>query len=184
MNDDDAESRVLDVAARLFYEQGIQAVGMDRIRDASGVSLKRLYRLFPAKEQLVEATLRHRERQALDALERTTRGDATPEAKILAIFDLLGDWFSAPDYRGCDFINAFGELGAQSERVAHTARDHKQRWRDLLADLVAQAGRPPQLADQLALLVNGAMVTAGMRGSPAPARDARAAAESLLRRSG
>lgn len=177
----DAEARVLDAASRLFYERGIQAVGMDAIRDASGVSLKRLYRLFPAKEQLVEATLRHRESGVREQLARATAGDGAPSRRILAIFDLLREWFSAPDYRGCAYINAYGELSAGSALVAHAVEQHKALWRELLGELVAEGGGPPRLADQLAILVNGAMVTAAIARSPAPADDARAAAELLLR---
>src|SRR5687767_827251 len=56
-----AAQQVVAAADRLFYERGIRTVGMDDIRDASGVSLKRLYRLFPAKEELAEEVLRRRE---------------------------------------------------------------------------------------------------------------------------
>lgn len=177
----DAETRVLDEASRLFYERGIQAVGMDAIRDASGVSLKRLYRLFPAKEHLVEATLRHREAGVREQMARATAGGAPPAQRILAIFDLLRDWFDAPGYRGCAYINAYGELSAGSRLVANAVEQHKALWRELLGHLVAEAGGPPRLADQLAILVNGAMVMAAILRSPAPADDARAAAELLLR---
>ena len=56
-----AREQALDAAEKLFYGRGIQSVGMDDIRGASGVSLKRLYQLFPAKEQLVEAYLERRD---------------------------------------------------------------------------------------------------------------------------
>jgi AcrR family transcriptional regulator len=179
---DDAAARVLDAAGRLFYERGFQAVGMDAIRDASGVSLKRIYRLFPAKEALVEAMLRERERTALTALRRIAHDTSArdPRERILAVFDLLGEWFAAPGYRGCEFINAYGELGPSSERVAAVARAHKREWVTVLAGLVAEAGGPPRLADQLALLVNGAMVTAALGTTAAPARDARDTAALLL----
>lgn len=189
----DPAERVLDAAGRLFYERGVQAVGMDAIRDASGVSLKRLYALFPAKEALVEAVLLRRARQVGAELARASSGAAAaragaapgaasddPRERILAIFALLGTWFGAPGYRGCEFINAFGELGATSDRVAAVARAHKQEWRELFGELVREAGGPPRLAGQLALLVNGAMVSAAMVDAAEAARDARDAAAVLL----
>jgi AcrR family transcriptional regulator len=56
-----ARERALDAAEELFYGRGVQSVGMDDVRGASGVSLKRLYQLFPSKEQLVEAYLERRD---------------------------------------------------------------------------------------------------------------------------
>lgn len=175
-----AKARLLDAADVLFYERGVQAVGMDAIREASGVSLKRAYQVFPSKDQLVEAVLRRRDRSVRTAIGAYTSAPTTPTDRILAVFDYLYDWFSEPDYRGCAFINSFAELGGASENIAGIVRGHKQAVRDHLADLVAAAGHPPGLADQLAILANGAMVTAAIGGSAEPARQARAAAQLLL----
>lgn len=177
----DAREQVLDAAGRLFAERGVQAVGMDAIRDASGVSLKRIYALFPAKEALVAATLQEREQAVLAQLDAiAARAERPPRERILAIFDLVGAWFAQPGYRGCEFVSAFGELGPASELIATTARDHKRAWVALLERLTAEAGGPPQLAAQLSLLVNGAMVSAALGATDAPAAEARAAAAVLL----
>lgn len=177
-----AQSKALDVAEELFYGRGVQAVGMDEIRDASGVSLKRIYRLFPTKEHLLTEVLRRRDvrwrRRLADHVAAAT-GD--PSGRLLAVFDWLHQWFGEPDFRGCAWINMFGELGAVSARVADQARAHKLAFRDYLVDLVAAAGRPAELADHLLLLAEGAITTAAITGSPEPARQARAAAELLLR---
>ncbi|MEV4479107.1 TetR/AcrR family transcriptional regulator [Micromonospora coxensis] len=175
-----AEERLLAAADTLFYERGVQAVGMDAIRQASGVSLKRAYQLFPSKEQLVEAVLRRRDRAVLAGLEAYTSARATPTARILAVFDYLDDWFRQPDFRGCAFINSYAELGGVSAGVAGLVRGHKRAFTAHLAVLVAAAGQPPALADQLAVLANGAMVTAAITGSPEPARQAADVARRLL----
>ncbi|MEU5313054.1 TetR/AcrR family transcriptional regulator [Streptomyces sp. NPDC021562] len=176
-----AREQALDAAERLFYARGVQSVGMDDVRGASGVSLKRLYQLFPAKEELVVACLERRDvrwRQRLAAhVER--QGDA--RERLLAVFDWLETWFGEADFRGCAWINAYGELGATSERVAARVRDHKQAFRDYLTGLVADAGLDAALTGPLFLLAEGAMVTAGITGSTAPAAEARAAAAELLR---
>lgn len=175
-----AETRLLDAADTLFYERGIQAVGMDAIRAASGVSLKRTYQLFPSKEHLVEAVLRRRDLAIRAELEAYTSARATPTERILAVFDYLYEWFGQPDYRGCAFINSFAELGAASENVVEIVRTHKRAFADHIAALVAAADQPPARAGQLLILANGAMVTAAIAGSPEPAREARAAAQRLL----
>ncbi|WP_438489954.1 TetR/AcrR family transcriptional regulator [Streptomyces sp. S186] len=175
-----ARMRVLEAAEELFYSQGIQAVGMDAVRQASGVSLKRLYQLFPSKEELVLEFLRQRDRRWQQALAGYVDAQPTPEERILAVFDWLHTWFSEPDYRGCAFINSFGELGAVSHEVAEQARRHKKTFHDYLASLVTAAGRPAELADQLALLAEGAITTAAIFGTPEPAHRAREAALILM----
>jgi AcrR family transcriptional regulator len=179
-----AQAKALDVAEQLFYGRGVQAVGMDDIRDASGVSLKRIYRLFPTKERLLTEVLRRRDVRWRGRLADHVAATADPGERLLAVFDWLRLWFTEPDFRGCAWINMFGELGAVSAAVAEQARAHKAAFRRYLAELVAAAGRPAELADHLLLLAEGAITTAAITGSPEPARQAKKAAELLLRRGG
>ncbi|MFE3031908.1 TetR/AcrR family transcriptional regulator [Streptomyces canus] len=175
-----ARERVLDAAEELFYGRGIQSVGMDDIRGASGVSLKRLYQLFPAKEQLVEAYLERRDGRWRGRLAAFVDLRPAPEERILAVFDWLEQWFGEEGFRGCAWINSYGELGATSDRVAAQVRSHKRAFADYLTALVTAAGRPATLAGPLFLLAEGAMVTAGITQSTRPAAEAREAARLLL----
>ncbi|MER6711145.1 TetR/AcrR family transcriptional regulator [Streptomyces sp. NPDC000877] len=177
----EARERALDAAEELFYGRGVQSVGMDDVRGASGVSLKRLYQLFPAKEQLVEAYLERRDARWRGRLAEYVERQGEPEERILAVFDWLGGWFGEPDFRGCAWINAYGELGATSARVAAQVRAHKRAFREYLDSLVGAAGLPAALGGQLFLLAEGAMVTAGVTRSAGPAAEAREAARLLLR---
>lgn len=175
-----AREQALDAAEMLFYGRGVQSVGMDEVRAASGVSLKRLYQLFPAKEVLVEAYLERRDLRWRGRLAEFVARREEPRERILAVFDWLEEWFAEPDFRGCAWINAYGELGATSERVADRVRAHKRAFREYLGALVAEAGLPGALAGPLFLLAEGAMVTAGIEGATAPAAQAREAARLLL----
>ncbi|MEV0186430.1 TetR/AcrR family transcriptional regulator [Streptomyces sp. NPDC050625] len=181
MEDEEVKQRILDAAESLFYGRGIQAVGVDAIRSASEVPLKRLYRIFPSKDALVEGYLRRRDARWLSALARYVGTQDSPTRQLLAVFDWLFEWFGEPDYRGCGFINSFGELGATSPAVAEIAKAHKEAFRQYIANLVAAAEAPAWLADQLFLLAEGAMTTAAISGSPEPARQAKDAARILLR---
>ena len=175
MDHDEARAKLLDTAEELFYARGIQAVGMDAIRSGSGVSLKRLYQCFPAKGDLVEAYLRRRDerwrRSLADHVSAHPPGDAVP-----AVFDWLRQWFSEDDFRGCAFINSFGELGDAAPGVARVVREHKDRLRGYLRSLTGSTG----LGDQIFALVEGATVIAGITGDPGAADTAKAAAETLL----
>jgi AcrR family transcriptional regulator len=179
VDDDTARAQLLDAAEELFYARGVQAVGMDEIRAASGLPLKRLYRLFPGKDQLVDAVLERR-----DGVWRGRLAGFValrpPGDRLPAVFDWLESWFSEPGFRGCAWINAHGELGAGSAAVVTRAREHKAALLDYLAGLVAEAGLPAALGPQLYLLVEGATVTAGITGSSAPAVTARQTAAALI----
>ncbi|MFG3257754.1 TetR/AcrR family transcriptional regulator [Streptomyces sp. NPDC048172] len=179
-------SHVLAVADALFYAHGIQAVGMDRIRDAAGVSLKRLYRCFPSKAELVEAYLRGRDEWAHERLAAYLAEIGPPRERILGIFDWLHTWAQDPDFNGCAFLNAYGELASGSEGVVRAVRDHKSALRGQLLHLTEATGAadPRALAAQLALLLDGALSGAHVSGSAAPALDARAVAATLLDASG
>ncbi|GHI02068.1 TetR family transcriptional regulator [Streptomyces cellostaticus] len=181
MHDDPIRTRILDVAEQLFYSQGIQAVGMDAVRTAAGVTLRRLYQQFPSKGVLVEEYLLRRDaRWRSDLKEYVEAGDTSARERVLAVFDWLHIWFEQPDFRGCAFINSFGELGATSPEVTEAARHHKEQFRRYVADLVRRAGAPSEVADHVVLLAEGAMTTAAISGTPRPAAQGRVAAAALL----
>jgi len=180
MDDDAARERLLDAAEGLFYARGIQAVGMDAVREASGLPLKRLYALYPGKAALVEAVLARRDVRWRGRLMARVMEEDDPRERVLAVFDWLEGWFGEPGFRGCAWINASGELGATLPVVAEQARLHKAAFRADLLGLVCDAGLDDGVADGVLLLAEGAMVTAGIFRTTAPARDARAAAASLI----
>lgn len=172
--------RLLDAAEGLFYSRGIQAVGMDEIRAAGGIALKRIYQLYPGKEELVLAFLDRRDRRWRDSLAAHVQRAGAPHQSIDAVFDWLHDWFAQPDFRGCAWMNAFGELGATSPRVLAAVRAHKNAFRRYLGSLLKAAGHPPSATAAIFLLAEGAMVTAAINAAAAPALQAKAAAARLL----
>lgn len=144
------------------------------------MALKRLYRLFPSKDDLVAAWLRRRDDLQRGAIKARVAREETPQARLLAVFDGLAEWFTLPEFRGCAFVNCFGELGAVNPAVAEAARAHKAAFRADVAALVAEAGLPEALAGQLSLLVEGAISTAAISGTADPAVQAREAARVLV----
>src|SRR5215469_5676161 len=179
---------LLDATEALVYARGVQAVGMDQIREASGLSLKRIYALFPAKEDLVVGMLRRRDRRwraSLAAFVEQSCGEPSgagqtgdPAERVLALFDWLHAWFSEPGFRGCAWINIHGELGPASQAVLDEVRSHKKAFRDQIAAWTGTDGT----GDAVYLLAEGAIVTAGISGNPEIALEARDAARLLLAR--
>ncbi len=177
-----ARERILATASRLFYSEGIHAVGVDRVIAESGVAKATLYAHFTSKEELVAAYLA----QASDEWQqwmRTSleRAALPPGESVLAVFDLVGERFQAPGFRGCPFINAAAEFPGPG-RVTERIDAHRTRVRDLFAGLARSAGAagPESLADTLTMLYDGAMISAQLDGRPAAARDAREVARGLL----
>jgi len=66
-------------------------------------------------------------------------------ARLLAVYDYLESWFAEDSFRGCSFINAFGELGPSSPVVAEYAREHKRSFQQYLAGLAADADAYPRV---------------------------------------
>lgn len=177
---DELRAHIIDVAQRAYNARGYQAVTMDELRAASGVSLKRLYSLFPSKEDIIAAVLASRHQEWVDGVTSAVAAAPDERGKLLAVYDFLDQWFCGPDYRGCAFINAFAELGAVSPRLAELAREHKGEFQRYVDELVASAGGPVSLGPQLAILAEGAQTTAAIAGSPEAARQARDAAAVLV----
>lgn len=184
MADEQVRERIVEAADRLFYGRGIGAVGMDAVRDEAGVSLRALYTQFGSKEDLVVAVLGKRHDIWTTGVEAAVARIDDPVARLLAVFDYLASWFTQADFRGCGFINAFGEMGPSSPRVQAVVREHKRSFQRYVDRLVAQAGGPPSLGPQLAILAEGAQTTAAIAGVPDAARIARQAAAALIAASG
>lgn len=180
MDTSEVRSRIVATADGLYNAKGIQSVGMDELRTAAGVSLKKLYQEFPSKSSIVMAVLERRHESWTDGLASTVHAVKEPRDRLLAIFDYLSQWFCQDTFRGCGFINSFAELGAVSPEVAEYARKHKESFQAYVASLANDAGAPPQLAAQLAILAEGAQTTAAIAGTPEAAGQAREAAKVLI----
>lgn len=184
MDWDEGRVRVLDAADALFYGRGLQSVGMTDIRDQSGVSLKRLYQYFPSKDELVAAYLIRRDQRWRSGLrEFITSQSSDPRERILAVFDSLEEWFNDPCFRGCAYINAYGEWGAVRPAIARISMEHKLALRGLIMELLkdAEVDDPEVTARKLMILIDGAMTSAALHDSPDVARQARDMAATLLR---
>ena len=173
------KERILQTADKLFYLQGIRAIGVDTIAAEVGISKRTLYNHFPSKDALIAAYL---ERRFVHA----PPSDKPPAEQILATFDSLERRFAARDFRGCPFVNAVAELGSEDRAVKKIARAFKESRRLWFRDLLVQLGatNAEGLATQLALLVDGSIAQDLVRNDPAMARAAKEAASVLLRSAG
>jgi AcrR family transcriptional regulator len=168
--------RVLAAADKLFYRQGIRAVGVDAVAAEAGVSKRTLYNHYHSKDDLIAAYLTARFRHLAPS-------DAPAREQILGAFDRLERMFADGSFRGCPYVNAVTELGDPNHAAARIALQFKEQRRAWYRALLERLGvkDPDALATQLQILAEGALTGALVRGGdPALARSARAAAEVLL----
>src|SRR5262245_34817656 len=179
----EARQRILETADRLFYQEGVRGVGIDRIIAEAGVAKMSLYKHFPSKDDLILAVLKHREEIVLgffrSSMERHGKKAKSP---LRAFFAALKDFVESPGFRGCPFQNAAVELADPKHPGAEFVRGHKQRFSEFLGGLVEQTvGKAAaKAACAVAILVEGALVTAVIQGNPDAADVARDAALKLV----
>jgi AcrR family transcriptional regulator len=176
-----ARERLLAAANELFYREGVQTVGIDRIIEHAGVAKASLYNTFGSKEGLVGAYLESRHARQADRVARTLTRFRTPRERLLGVFDAQGELFTDPDYHGCAFARASAEA-QQGDVVDQVVTAYRAWLRGLLTELAAEAGAadPETLARQLHLLYDGAGQSARLDRDPSAATTARTAAEALL----
>jgi AcrR family transcriptional regulator len=182
-----ARERILDTAYDLFSQHGIRAVGVDRIISTSGVAKMSLYRHFNSKDALVLAFLQERERRwTMEWLHAEVSRRAEDGAgRLLAIFEVFGEWFQQPDFEGCSFINVLLEFSEVDHPIRQATTEHLANIRGLLREFAEDAGvaDPEAVARQWHILMKGSIVAAG-EGDRRAARRARALGELLLERDG
>jgi AcrR family transcriptional regulator len=170
-----ARARILTAASELFYFEGINATGVERIASRASVSKRTLYRHFPSKAALVEAYLQHLRQEAGEST-----GTGTPRARLLALFELSDS--ENGRMRGCPFHNAAVEAAGALPGVEHIVHLHKRDYIAGLNELARQAGAadPEMLGNQIALLYEGASGLSTSLNDSAPWARARVAAEALI----
>lgn len=182
----EARANILTAAERLFYNEGIGAVGVDAVAEAAGVTKRTLYYHFASKEELIAAYLDARDETTLNAL-RAASNDAAaqPGDRILGVFDFVQRWAATADYHGCPFNNAVAEQ-SMGPKVTAIARRHKDTVKSWFSQQAAEAGTrdPDALGAQLLVLLDGALNGAAVSGSPEAAAVARVMAETVLAAAG
>ncbi|PKO14371.1 MAG: TetR/AcrR family transcriptional regulator [Chloroflexi bacterium HGW-Chloroflexi-10] len=157
-----SKKQLLETAARLFYQKGYRAIGVDTITEESGIGKMTLYRHFESKNDLIVAYLRASDTKFWEEFEKATKDAFSPRDKLVAFFRSLSFYVTHPNCCGCPFLNAATEY-PDSDYPGHIAAlEHKESVRQRFRDLARQAGarNPGVLADQLYLLMDGAYMAA------------------------
>lgn len=176
------KDKVFQTAARLFYQHGYRAIGVDTIAAESGIGKMTLYRHYPSKDDLIAAYLEDSNNFFWTSFEQITKDAPTPREKLLAFFQSLEDYVKTPVCYGCPFLNVATEYPEADYPGHQVALKHKQTVRERFRKLAKEAGaqNPNVLADQLFLLMDGAYMAARMFGPKNPAAHVSEAAQALI----
>jgi AcrR family transcriptional regulator len=175
----DVRARILTAAADLFYREGIIATGVDRLSEKASVSKRTFYKYFPSKVDLVEHYLRQLEGTDGYKTERAlAQDDETPRQRLLGLFDVV----ASERLRGCAFHNAAVEAPGTMPNVEAVVHAHKRDFIERLVAIAAEAGArdPRLLANQIAVVFEGATALATSLNDVGPFAAARRAAETLI----
>lgn len=152
---------------RVFYRHGFHASGLDRILEEGRISRMTLYNHFKSKDEVILAALRRRDEifrnKLMKFVDAKTR---SPRERLLAVFDFHEQWFQEEDFCGCMFINASAEFNDPQSPPRQVAAEHKRAILRYLAELSRDCGfaRPEHIANQLNILIEGAIVSAHVVG--------------------
>ncbi|WP_256992460.1 TetR/AcrR family transcriptional regulator [Paenibacillus sp. XY044] len=163
--------RLLETASDLFYRIGIRSVGVDTISEQSGVGKPTMYRHFSTKDELISAYLEEENRRHWQWFEEVlTAYQGNAKAQLLALLEVTAQMISEPGYRGCAFLNVLAEFSDEGHPARRQAIEHKQELNRRLYDICREAGAldPKVLADQLSLVINGALASAPIFGAAGP----------------
>ncbi|SDI37569.1 TetR/AcrR family transcriptional regulator [Lutimaribacter saemankumensis] len=181
--DDSARGRLVAAAAHLFCNRGFAATGVDAIVARAGTAKATMYKHFPSKDDLIAAVLKAEgEAWRKWFFGRLSLVDGPARIRILAVFDVLEDWFADPGFYGCPFINAVAEFETGDHAARAAADLHKEH---LLTWLKAQLiemdiADPNESARSIAVLIDGAIVAAQHAHDPSFAQTAKRLAQCHL----
>jgi AcrR family transcriptional regulator len=175
--------RILTAAYELFSRRGIRAVGTDEVIERAGVAKATLYRHFATKNDLVLAVLERREQLWTHGLIEAQSHllGTTPEERLLAIFDVLHEWFQNRDgFEGCSFINVLLELG-HDHPAGQASIVHIDKVRDIVRQRAVAAGLHDveDFAQSWHILMKGAIILAAV-GDLDAAQHAQKMARTLI----
>ncbi len=186
MSQPSKREQIINVALGLFYKNGFNATGVEKIREAANVSKKTLYNHFTSKDELILTVLRRRDEQFRNGFMRSVeRLGSTPLERLEAIFDTADEWFNSKDFCGCMFINASAEFSEADNPCHVIAAEHVRLMSDYIKDLAEKSGArdPGELAEQIFLLMQGATVQAHVSGDKSAALKAKKMAKIFIEQS-
>lgn len=160
-----ARARLLDTATRLFYAEGIHAVGIDRIIAEAGVAKATFYNHFPSKDDLVLAYIEDQDRVGREDVAALPK--VAPRKMLAAVMARIANAAVQGDYRGCPFLNAAAEYPDPQSPVRRAVDARRAWYHDLLRRLLVADGDPaPSLTASLLVALSDGLLESAYLDDP------------------
>jgi AcrR family transcriptional regulator len=160
-----ARIRLLDTATRLFYAEGVHAVGIDRIIAEAGVAKATFYNHFPSKDDLVLAYIQDQDRIGREDVAALPK--QAPRKMIAAVLARIGNAAVKGDYRGCPFLNAAAEYPDPQSPVRRAVDARRAWYHGVLRQLLVADGDPaPSLTASLLVALSDGLLEAAYLDDP------------------
>lgn len=178
--------RLLDAATKLFTEEGIRVIGIDRILREADVAKASLYSLLGSKDNLVIAYIEKLDGEYRARWTERTAMMIDADSKILAFFDMAIEEEPEKDFRGSPFLNAAAEYPrpeTESERnIVAACLEHRTWMHSTMTELLNRKnGYPSETqANQLLIFLDGGMTGARVSRDVSPLLTARDLARQML----
>lgn len=169
----EARERLLSTASRLFYREGIRAVGVERILAEAPATRATFYRHFPSKEDLVLAYVRDVDARTFATVQAAVEASPSPSPAdaVRGIGTAVADDLTRPDFRGCAFLKAAAEYPNPEDPVRQVVLAHRDWYRTTLTELFVdifgtspRRGKPQHAAQHFVMMRDGVMTGAHLDG--------------------
>ncbi len=172
--------RLLATARDLFIRRGASNVGINDVTETAGVARMTLYNNFASKEALVLAVYQDMVEATLREL-RQMSAKGSEEDRICAVFDYFDSKADVPDYRGCPFIHVSLQAADSAGPVYTLVHLYKRALCEHILGLLDESRENRvELADQIVILLDGAVTEGYLKGVAHPTIAAKRAAITLL----
>jgi len=179
------KDRIIETASRLFYFDGYNQTGINKIIEEANVAKASMYQHFRSKEDIAVAYLQRRHILWMGNLKSFVSKSRSPKGKITATFDYLKEWLESVDYRGCGWQNIVTDLPEDHHKIRTQAVLHKNDLRDWVHDAVKASydlttKQAEQLGDEILILAEGAIILSQIQKNSWPIKAAKSACKKLL----
>lgn len=174
--------RLMAAARQLFVSRGASNVGINEVIAAAGVARMTLYNNFPSKDDLISAVYQDMADLVMSDFQSFADAKKSEEENVIAIFDRLDGYACRADFRGCPLIHASLQMAEVTGPVYDIVKRYKKRLRDHVYGLLEESRKNrSELADQILILMDGAVTEEYIRGVNEPIAAAKRAASIMIR---
>ncbi len=176
--------KLIFTAINLFHEHGFHAVGLDYILEEAKLTKSTFYNHFESRDELALEAVKLRDKWEMETFVKAVQEKAgyNPKAMLLAMFDVLDDWFNHPDYHGCLFIAACSEFPSRTHPIKRAASSHYADAAEGIKKMAEGAGvkEPEAFSEEWVLLLEGAVSYRQVTDNNSAALIAKRVAEARL----